>query len=118
MHLKKNTILVIIIVVAFGAAGVILYRGLFSGPKTQPGGPASISVTTPDTATVVAGDTTAPSAGVSATPGSILPYGIRLDFASIKKYNADGKLFSYPVVTPPEVGPELGQIIKAPAPTP
>lgn len=43
---------------------------------------------------------------------SILPYGTDLNFDEIKKFNKNGQLFPYPTVTPADIGPALGEIIK------
>jgi hypothetical protein len=43
---------------------------------------------------------------------AILPKGDNLDFSQVKKYNKDGRIFQYPVVSPSEIGPDVNAIIK------
>jgi hypothetical protein len=62
---------------------------------------------------MLGGGSSAPTTAVS-PPGKILPLGSKFDLTTVKKYNADSKLFSYPKVAPAEVGPALSDIVKAP----
>ena len=77
---------IIIIVLALGGAGLLGYRMLFPGTVTSP-------ITTS-----------------SAQANAILPFGTKLDFEQVKKYNKDGRTYPYPVVNSSEVGPDLGAI--------
>lgn len=83
----KQIIVVIIIVVALAGAGFLGYKAFTSSSE--------------DNAAAVAGK-----------HSQILPFGTDLKFDSVQKYNKDGKTFQYPTVTPAEIGPELGAIIK------
>ncbi len=82
----KQIITILIIIMAVFGAGFLGYKALTS--------------TVPDTT----------DAAVSQS--SILPYGTTLQFDAVKKYNKDGKLFQYPVVTPADIGPDLGSVIR------
>ena len=86
----KQIIAIIVIVVAFAGAGVFVYMA-FSG-TTQ----------TPPNLTANGG----------APASQILPYGSGLDFGQVTKFNKNGRVFDYPVVTEGEVGAELGTVIK------
>ncbi len=92
MNLRK-IIAICVTVIAFGGAGVLLYMTFLSSPKTGPatGGPAD---------------------QMTEAGAEILPYGTTLNFSTLKKYNKNGKLFNYPVVTQSDIGSELQNIIK------
>ena len=124
---RRNIILIVITVLAFGAAAFILYKGFFSKPA--PPTNASLAVL-PGPASVPAGGSSAPGipagpGGIAANPGSggsaapaaaainrILPNGASLDFGPIKKYNRQQQLFNYPKVTPDEITVPIQQLIK------
>jgi flagellar basal body-associated protein FliL len=80
---KKTIIQLVIIVVAFGAAGVVLYNGFFQGgvshsPQDQGMG------------------------GASSTPQEILPYGNNLDF----NHTVNSNRFLYNQISFPQVNPQ------------
>jgi len=80
---KKTIIQLVIIVVAFGAAGLVLYNGFFGNNNVavQPvGGGSSLSTTTPD----------------------ILPYGSALDFSKV----LDPNRFQYNQISYPQLDPQ------------
>lgn len=87
----KQIVLTIIIIVALGVAGFFAYKAFFSGPS------AIVLVTPEDKGPV---------------QGAILPHGTELDFDIVKKFNKNSKLFPYPVVTPTDIGQELGGLVK------
>ena len=98
---KKTIIQLVIIVVAFGAAGLVLYNGLFksnsSAPQTGMFGGISQSTSTP--------------------AQSILPYGSTLDFSKVLDPNRfQYNQISYPLLDPQnDVGIPPGNLI-APSP--
>jgi hypothetical protein len=134
---RKNIMLIIVAVVLFGGAGFVLYRG-FAGPSApastpastgfpanapaaaSPGSPAAVSpgsITTgagasPSSPISPAGNAASATAPALISSPRILPLGSSFDLTMVKKYNADGKLFSYPKVDPTEIGPALGDIVK------
>jgi hypothetical protein len=126
MSPKKKYISIALVIVLLGASGLILYQGFGAKPKPQPkattspatpaGGipQAPANADSPPVGGVISGQGAAASrTGAAANSGAqILPYGNRLDFTALKKYNPDGKLFSYPVVSPEEIGPALGDIVR------
>jgi hypothetical protein len=59
-------------------------------------------------------NTVAPLNSPTVSKSRILPLGKNMDLSKIKKYNSDGKMFSYPLVQPTDVGPSLSEIVKAP----
>jgi uncharacterized protein YpmB len=82
----KRIITFIIIILALVAAIFFGYQSIKSSPT--------------DSQTAIAG------------PSRILPYGTDLNFDSVQKYNKNNNLFQYPVVTPGEIGPNFGEILK------
>ena len=96
---KKFIIQIVVIIIAFGGAGLVLYNGLFksSGTGTAPVAPA-------------------------AAQQSILPYGTAMDFdAVLYQHNLQYNVVSYPVLNADsEVGIPVEKlitpIITAPAP--
>ncbi len=82
---KKFIIQLVVIVGAFGGAGLVLYNGLFK----QGGGGAQTPAVVP-----------------AATQESILPYGTSMDFnAVLKQRNLQYNLVAFPVLAPDsEVG--------------
>ena len=87
MKLKKLLIL-IIIVVTLGGAGVFAYMSL-----SETGTSAEVAATNEQAKAI------------------ILPHGSDLNFDNINKFNQTGKTFQYPAVTPADIGPELNAII-------
>ncbi len=66
---KKKLIQIIVIIVAFGGSGVVLYNGLYKGSAPPP---AAVSVSA------------LPASGVAAGAANpLLPYGGKLDFTGI-----------------------------------
>lgn len=57
----------------------------------------------------------APAVVEPGSGGTILPLGTNLNFETVRKYNKDGHTFLYPQVSPGEIGPALGDIIKQPS---
>jgi hypothetical protein len=83
---KKTIIQLIIIVVAFGAAGLILYNGFFNNNSTaSPAGTAGV-----------------PGSSASTSPQSILPYGGTLDFSKV----LDSNRFQYNQIDYPQLDPQ------------
>jgi len=113
---RKNTILVILIVVMLGAAGYILYRGFFAGSSTPapaipgPSDPLSLQQTEEGLAPSPDGENV--NVLTPITSVKILPLGNRFDLTLVKKYNPDLKSFAYPVVSPDEVGAGLNDLVK------
>lgn len=89
---SKQIILVAIIVVALGVAGLFAYKAFFGS------GSSSAIINEVDTSN-------------QSVSGAILPYGTDLDFDTVKKFNKNGKLFPYPTVTPTDVGQELNTLV-------
>lgn len=87
---SKKIILVIIVIAALAGAGVFAYLS-FSGSSS----------------TVQ----TAPSSNTVSATDSILPYGTKLDFGKVNKFNETGRAFQYPAVTPADTGLQLNEII-------
>jgi Flp pilus assembly protein CpaB len=93
---KKTIIQLVIIVVAFGAAGVVLYNVFFQGGANNP----------------------SQNQGYSSTLQGILPYGNNLDFSQALNSNR----FQYNQVVFPQVDPKkdvgipVSDLIPAPPP--
>ena len=87
---SKKIILVIIVVAALAGAGVFAYLTFNGSTSIAP----IVATPTPVTAA-----------------NSILPYGTKLDFDSINKFNETGRKFQYPIVTPSDTGLQLNEII-------
>lgn len=84
----KQTILLIIIVIALAGAGVFGYMALNkSGGGSVAAAPASAT-------------------------SQILPMGSALKFDTVQKYNKDSRLFDYPVVSPGEIGTTTGELMQ------
>ena len=80
---KKLIIQIVIVVVAFGASGLVLYNAFFKGPEGVP-----ITMTTTGTQTV--------------TPDNLLPYGSNpLDFSILHS-----RPFQYNQITFPTLNPQ------------
>lgn len=84
---SKKIITIIVIVAAFAGAGVFAYMSLRDD--------ASSLVTTSDQ----------PAAPI------LLPYGDKLDFSAVNKFNQTGRIFQQPVTTAADVGLQLNEII-------
>lgn len=94
---KKLIIQIVVIVIAFGASGIVLYNGFFKNGSSQPAlGSAQTS----------AGDQSQ----------AILPYGSTLDFSILKKQDLQFGTVQYPKVDPALVGIPENQLIKPIAP--
>jgi hypothetical protein len=91
MTVTKNLVLVIIAVGMLGAAGLVLYNGLF---KQQI---PSLSVD---------------SKPVEQTFINALPYGESLDFSKVKEHGEVSAPFPYEQVKPEEVGADPNTMIK------
>jgi hypothetical protein len=91
---KKLIIQIVVIAVAFGASGFVLYNGFFKNSGT----PAVLSLTGG-----------APSTGQDE---AILPLGTSLDFSVLKKQNLQFGNMQYPKLDPTTVGIPENQLIK------
>lgn len=91
----KKIIYIVVIVIALGGAIVMGYMAFFGADSNT-----SSSLDT---------GSTSPT---SSSPVSILPYGDRLDFSSLKKYNRANIIFPYPKVNLSEIGKGIGQIMQ------
>jgi hypothetical protein len=86
MRMNKKTIIqLVIIVVAFGAAGLILYNGFFNNSSSSP-------------QAGIAGS----SQSASSSAQGILPYGDTLDFSK----TLDSNRFQYNQITYPQLDPQ------------
>lgn len=95
MHNTKNTILVLVIIGLFVAAGLVLYNGFFAG-KSVP----SIAV------------------NVAQKPvKNLMPYGAALDFTLIVERAAKADTFRYEMVDPTAVGVDMKNLITSPTAT-
>lgn len=89
----KQTIAIIVIVIALTGAGVFAYMTFFSNGQMFT---SSTNVSTNS------------QSGYS----EILPMGSDLDFENVSKFNEDKRIFEYPAVNPNEIGPTLDSIIQ------
>ena len=87
---SKKIILVIIVIAALAGAGVFVYLTFNGSTSIVP----IVATPTPVTAA-----------------NSILPYGTKLDFDTINKFNETGRKFQYPTVTTADTGLQLNEII-------
>lgn len=87
MTIKKLLIL-IIVVVTLGGAGVFAYMSL-----SETGTSTEVAATNAQGQAI------------------ILPHGSDINFDNINKFNQTGKTFQYPQVTPADIGQELNAII-------
>ena len=93
MQNTKNTILVIVIVVLFAAAGMVIYRGFFAN-----GAVPDISV------------------GVPGTPvKNVMPYGSSLDFSRVQQRASTADTYRYEVVDTTAVGIAVQNLITSPS---
>ena len=94
---KKKLIQIIVIIIAFGGSGIVLYNGLYKG--SAPSSAVSVSSMTGSGAVVVSG-----LAVGAANP--LLPYGDKLDFTGILgKQGLQYDAISFPTLnTSTEVG--------------
>lgn len=86
---NKSTILIVVIVLAFGIAAILIGRSFLTG-----GGMGNADV------------------GTASTGQVILPHGNTLDFSKIEQFNKNKRTFVYPEVTPMDIGLGLGQIVR------
>ena len=116
---RKNIILTVIIVVFLGAAAYIFYSTYFASPSpvpagaqlTNPNDPLARVDLLPDQASDLQGSPAAPTSSLNSD--KILPLGTRFDLTLVKKYNSDGRLVTYPVVSSTEINPPLSDILRA-----
>jgi hypothetical protein len=87
---KKTIIQLVVIVVAFGAAGLVLYNGFFSNNN------ASSSAVVSDV------PFQSMSTSTSTSAQSILPYGDTLDFSKV----LDSTRFQYNQIDYPQIDPQ------------
>ncbi|MBP9686551.1 MAG: hypothetical protein KBD66_02000 [Candidatus Doudnabacteria bacterium] len=93
MQNTKNTILVIVIVVLFAAAGLVIYRGFFA------------SEAIPDI-----------SVGVPGAPvKNVMPYGSTLDFSRVQQRASTADTYRYEVVDAAVVGVAVQNLIASPS---
>lgn len=109
---KKTIIQIVVIVVAFGGSGLVLYNGYF---KNKADSLAAVQ----NSQGVMSGDLG--NSGVAATGGSsqqILPYGASLDFDKVfKKRILNFGLVDYPKLQPQlDVGISETDLVQAPLP--
>lgn len=78
---KKTLIQMIVIVIAFGGSGLVLYNGLFKDPAGSGSGSGSSASTT------------------LINVASIFPYGEKLDFTPIYKQHIRYGEYGYPVLS-------------------
>ncbi len=111
---RKQTIQIIVIVICFGAAGLVLYNGFFKNSSSAP--PIPRSALGPNLGTAVA---PSGASGQVASQGSIesakdvLPYGESLDFSkAIFPKRFQFNIIQYPKLDPKtEVGIQQENII-------
>lgn len=91
---NKNTILILVIVVLFGASGIVLYRGLFQG------GTSALQAS-PDIV------------GAQKEIVNLLPYGSNLDFSKVRERTSSTTAVIYEVVDQANVGVDIHSLISA-----
>lgn len=84
---KKQLIYLVILLLSFGTGGYLLYRSF-----------------------VPAANNLSDVGQVSSE--RILPMGSSLDFTPIEKFNKEKRVYSYPQVTPPEIGQGLSEMVQ------
>lgn len=92
---NKNTIYIVLIVVALSVTGFLIYKAV-SGPSASV--PTNLTQGSTNTTSIV----------------NILPMGNKFDTSSIKKLNSQFNIFTYPQVSPDSVGVSTSNMIKTP----
>ncbi len=131
--MNKKNIQIVVVVICFGIAGVILYKGFFSsGPAAspatvtpKPGVPVSAATsTTPGASPAAATPGLTPGGALGTTASSaknpsmvqsdkLLPYGSTFNVnTALDQYNFQFGAYQYPVASSSDVGIDLKSLIK------
>ena len=107
---KKKIIQIAVIVVAFGASGLVLYNGFFKGQPQNIQPPIAAAV--PGVGTALGGvPNTGAAVPAAQSDQDILPVGNSLNFGILQKQNLSPLDFDYPKLNPADIGIPEGSLI-------